>query len=75
MLTVSRVLTEVNPQFHPDGARFLVRGYPKSKKHRRLKLGPQIVAKLAAHARTRADEASARTTCSSRCPPQWRRGA
>ena len=53
MLTVSRVLTEVNPRFHPDGGRFLVRDYPKSKKHRRLKLSPQIIAKLTAHAQRR----------------------
>jgi integrase len=51
MLTVSRVVTEVNPQFHPEGGRFLVREYPKGKKHRRLKLSPHIVAKLDAHAR------------------------
>jgi integrase len=49
MLTVSRVVTEVNPQFHPGGGRFLVREYPKGKKHRRLKLSPHIVAKLDAH--------------------------
>jgi hypothetical protein len=42
-------VTEVNPQFHPEGGRFLVREYPKSKKHRRLKLSPHIVAKLDAH--------------------------
>jgi integrase len=53
MLSVSRVLTEVNPRFHPDGGRFLVRDYPKGKKHRRLKLSPQIVAKLTAHAQRR----------------------
>ena len=53
MLTISRVLTEVNPQFHPDAGRFLVRDYPKGKKHRRLKLSPQIVAKLTAHAKRR----------------------
>jgi hypothetical protein len=33
MLTVSRVLVEVNPKFHPDGQRFLVKDYPKGKKH------------------------------------------
>jgi integrase len=51
MLTVSRVLVEVNPKFHPDGQRFLVKDYPKGKKHRRLKLSRQVVAKLTAHAR------------------------
>ena len=38
MLTVSRKLTEVNREFHPDGGRFLVRLYPKDKEYRRLKL-------------------------------------
>jgi integrase len=51
MLTVSRVIVEVMPQFHPEGRRFLVRDYPKGKKHRRLKLSPQMIAKLTAHAR------------------------
>jgi integrase len=51
MLTVGRVVVEVNPKFHPDGKRFLVKDYPKGKKHRRLKLSRQIVVKLTAHAR------------------------
>ncbi|MGP7998937.1 MAG: tyrosine-type recombinase/integrase [Streptosporangiaceae bacterium] len=51
MLTVGRVAVEVNPKFHPDGKRFLVKDYPKGKRHRRLKLSRQIVAKLTAHAR------------------------
>ena len=51
MLTVGRVVVEVNPKFHPDGQRFLVKDYPKGKKHRRLKLSRPIVAKLTAHAR------------------------
>jgi len=51
ILTVSRVVVEVNPKFHPDGKRFLVKAYPKGKKHRRVKLSTQLVAKLAAHSR------------------------
>jgi integrase len=51
ILTVSRVVIEVNPKFHPDGQRFLVKNYPKGKKHRRLKLSRQVVVKLTAHAR------------------------
>jgi hypothetical protein len=39
----------IDAQFHPEGGRFLVREYPKGKKHRRLKLSPHIVAKLDAH--------------------------
>jgi len=53
MLTVSRKVTEVNREFHPDGRRFLVRLYPKDKECRRLKLSPQIVAKLKAHIKAR----------------------
>lgn len=48
VLTVSRVVVELSPQFHPDGGRFLVKDYPKDKEHRRLKLSGQIVAKLQA---------------------------
>lgn len=51
VLTVSRKVIEVNPQFHPDGGRFLVKNYPKDKEYRRLKLSEQIVAKLKAHIR------------------------
>ena len=32
MLTISRVAVEVNPKFHPDGQRFLVKDYPKGKR-------------------------------------------
>jgi integrase len=49
ILTVSRKVTEVNREFHPDGRRFLVGLYPKDKEYRRLKLSPQITAKLKAH--------------------------
>jgi integrase len=49
ILTVSRKVTEVNREFHPDGRRFLVGLYPKDKEYRRLKLSPQITAKLQAH--------------------------
>ena len=53
MLTVSRKVIELNREFHPDGARFLVKNYPKDKEYRRLKLSPQITAKLTAHVRSR----------------------
>ena len=49
MLTVSRKVIEINREFHPDGKRFLVKNYPKDKEYRRLKLSPQITAKLKAH--------------------------
>ena len=49
MLTVSRTVIQISPQFHPERGRFLVKDYPKDKEPRRLKLSPQIVAKLAQH--------------------------
>jgi integrase len=49
MLTVSRKVIELNREFHPDSGRFLVKQYPKDKEYRRLKLSPQIAAKLKAH--------------------------
>jgi integrase len=49
IVTVSRKVVEVNPQFHPDGGRFIVQEYPKDKQTRRFKLSPQIVAKLQAY--------------------------
>jgi integrase len=49
MLTVSRAVVQVNPKFHPDGVRFLVKPYPKDKEYRRFKLSQQLVDKLVAH--------------------------
>jgi integrase len=49
VLTVSRVVVELSPRFHPDGGRFLIKDYPKDQEHRRLKLSSQIVRKIAAH--------------------------
>jgi integrase len=49
ILTVSRAVVQVGPEFHPTGKRFCVKKYPKGKKHRRLKLSDQIVCKLKAH--------------------------
>jgi integrase len=49
ILTVSRTVVQVNPEFHPDGERFLVKPYPKDKEYRRFKLSQQLVAKLRAH--------------------------
>ncbi|MFI6324789.1 tyrosine-type recombinase/integrase [Nonomuraea sp. NPDC050556] len=50
ILTISRAVVEVNPKFHPEGERFLVKPYPKDKEWRRFKLTAQIVDKLSAHA-------------------------
>src|SRR6266851_5683994 len=49
VLTISRTVVQVDPKFHPTGERFLVKEYPKDKEYRRLKLSPQLTAKLAAH--------------------------
>lgn len=49
IVTVSRKVIEVNRRFHPEGKRFLVVEYPKDKEYRRVKLSPQIVAKLKEH--------------------------
>jgi len=48
-LTVSRIVVELVPKFHPTGGRFLVKPYPKDKEYRRLKLSVDIAAKLHAH--------------------------
>jgi integrase len=48
VLTVSRVVVELSPRFHPAGGRFLVKDYPKDQEHRRLKLSDQIVMKIKA---------------------------
>ncbi len=49
VLTVSRVVVELPPRFHPEGRRFLVKDYPKDQEHRQLKLSPQVVRKIAAY--------------------------
>jgi hypothetical protein len=49
MLTVSRAVMHVHPQFYPEGGRFLVKPYPKDKEYRRFKLSAQITAKPQAH--------------------------
>lgn len=49
ILTVSRVVVELTPKFHPDGGRFLVKPYPKDQEHRRLKLSTEMVTLIKAH--------------------------
>jgi integrase len=49
LLTVSRVVIELVPRFHPTGDRFLVKPYPKDKEYRQLKLSVDIAAKVHAH--------------------------
>lgn len=49
ILTISRAVVQVNPKFHPEGERFLVKEYPKDKEFRRLKISQQLAGKVAAH--------------------------
>ena len=46
VLTVGRTVVQVDPKFHPDGERFLVKEYPKDKEYRRLKLSAQLARKI-----------------------------
>jgi integrase len=50
VLTVARAVVEVNPKYHPEGKRFLVKD-PKDREYRRFKLSVQIVDKISAHIR------------------------
>jgi integrase len=49
ILTVSRTVVELDPKFHPEGGRFLVKPYPKNTKYRRFKLSRQVVERIGAH--------------------------
>lgn len=48
ILTVARAVVQVNPKFHPDGQRFLVKEYPKDGEYRCLKLSKQLADNVAA---------------------------
>ena len=49
IVTITRAVVEVNPKYHPDGERFLVKPYPKNKRSRRFKLDPDLVAAISTH--------------------------
>lgn len=49
IVTITRVVTEINPAFHPDGGRFLLKPYPKNKRSRRFRLDPQLVEQISEH--------------------------
>jgi integrase len=49
IITVTRAVAEVNPAYHPDGGRFLVKPYPKNKRSRRFKLDTELVRAISAH--------------------------
>ncbi len=50
IVTVCRSVVEVFPAFHPTGGRFAVKPYPKSRRSRRVKVSPELVTALCAHA-------------------------
>jgi len=49
ILTVSRVVVELTPRFHPDGGRVPRQALPKDQEHRRLKLSTEMVTLIKAH--------------------------
>jgi len=46
VVTVSRGVVEIDPQFHPDGERFAVKPYPKGRRSRRSKLSASVLTEL-----------------------------
>lgn len=49
MLTVSKSTVEVTADFHPDGYRFLARGYTKNGEHRRMKIAAEVAEMVREH--------------------------
>ena len=49
IVTVSRTVVQIDPKFHPDGERFLIKPYPKDKEYRRVKLSQQLAGKITTH--------------------------
>lgn len=56
IVTVTRSVAEVQPQFGTDGERFVVKPYPKGRRSRRFRLHPRLVAALMAYAEARGKE-------------------
>jgi integrase len=52
IVTISRAAVELNPKFHPEGRRFLVKEYPKDQEYRRFRLSRPLVDKLVNHIAT-----------------------
>lgn len=46
MLMVARAVAEVEPRFHPQAGRFVVKDYPKNEHFRRISLDAALVARL-----------------------------
>ena len=63
-MTVSRTVVQIDPKFHPDGERFLIKPYPKDKEYRRVKLSEQLAGKITTHI---THNSSATMTCFSPC--------
>lgn len=53
ILTVARVVVNLSPAFHPEGQRFLVKGYPKDGEWRQLKISTDLNKKLVEFATAR----------------------
>ena len=53
MITVARVVVNLNPAFHPEGKRFLVKDYPKDGEWRQLKISTDLNKKLVDFATSR----------------------
>jgi integrase len=49
ILTVTRTVLELQPTDHPEGQRFLVKPYPKTKRSRRFRLDSALVSAIDAH--------------------------
>ena len=47
--TVSRAVVQIDPKFHPDAGRFLVKEYPKDGESRDVKVSEQLADKVDAH--------------------------
>jgi hypothetical protein len=56
IVTVTRSVAEVQPQFGINGERFIVKPYPMGRRSRRFRLHPKLVAALMAYAEARSKE-------------------
>jgi integrase len=58
VLTVKRVVVELNPRFHPEGKRFLVKEYPKDEEWRSFRIADHLLDKIKDHVATLGLDAS-----------------
>jgi integrase len=49
VLTVSRVVVQLNSKFHPQGGKFLVKNYPKDGEWRRFRVADHLLDKIKSH--------------------------